>query len=149
MPAMHPVTVLSGSRLGEGAHCKPYTQGAETCKKPIEGQIVVGVDTHKEIHVAAAVDWRGTLVDEKSFATTRQGYRQLESWARSLGGRAQGRRGMLRILWQRADKAPRQERLHRPGGHIPPTRPSAESAERTTSSTPRWPPRPRSPAPGR
>ena len=54
-------------------------------QKPIEGQVVVGVDTHKEIHVAAAVDWRGTLVDEKSFATTRQGYRQLESWARSLG----------------------------------------------------------------
>ena len=54
-------------------------------QKPIEGQVVVGVDTHKEIHVAAAVDWQGTLVDERSFATTRQGYRQLESWARSLG----------------------------------------------------------------
>lgn len=54
-------------------------------QKPMEGQIVVGVDTHKEVHVAAAVDWRGTLIDEQSFATTRQGYRQLEAWARSLG----------------------------------------------------------------
>lgn len=54
-------------------------------QRPKKGQVVVGVDTHKEIHVAAAVDWQGTLVDERSFATTRQGYRQLESWARSLG----------------------------------------------------------------
>lgn len=46
---------------------------------------MVGVDTHKEIHVAAAVDWQGTLVGEECFPTTRQGYRQLESWARSLG----------------------------------------------------------------
>lgn len=37
------------------------------------------------MHVAAAVDWRGTLLGERSFATTRQGYRQLESWARSMG----------------------------------------------------------------
>lgn len=54
-------------------------------QRPIEGQVVVGVDTHKEIHVAAAVDWQGALLDERCFPTTRQGYRQLESWARSLG----------------------------------------------------------------
>ena len=54
-------------------------------QKPMEGQIVVGVDTHKEVRVAAAVDWRGTPMDEQSFATTGQGYRRLEAWARSLG----------------------------------------------------------------
>ena len=54
-------------------------------QRPKQGQVVVGVDTHKEIHVAAAVDWQGTLVGEECFPTTRQGYRQLESWARSLG----------------------------------------------------------------
>ena len=37
------------------------------------------------IHVAAAVDRQGALVDERCFATARQGYRQLESRARSLG----------------------------------------------------------------
>lgn len=47
--------------------------------------MVVGVDTHKEVHVAAAVDWQGTLVGEECFPTTRQGYGRLESWARSLG----------------------------------------------------------------
>ena len=54
-------------------------------QRPEEGQVVIGVDTRKEIHVAAAVDWQGALVDERCFATARQGCRQLESWARSLG----------------------------------------------------------------
>lgn len=54
-------------------------------QRPVEGQVAIGVDTHKEIHVAAAADWQGTLIDERCFATTRQGYRRLESWARSLG----------------------------------------------------------------
>lgn len=55
-------------------------------QRPRQGQVIIGVDTHKEIHVAAAVDWRGTLVGEECFPTTRRGYRLLESWARSLGG---------------------------------------------------------------
>lgn len=54
-------------------------------QKPMEGQVVIGVDTHKEVHVAAAVDWQGTILDERCFPTTRQGYRQLESWAKSQG----------------------------------------------------------------
>ena len=37
------------------------------------------------IHVAAAVDRQGALADERCFATARQGCRQLESRARSLG----------------------------------------------------------------
>lgn len=62
-----------------------HTPKEPDMQRPKQGQVVVGVDTHKEIHVAAAVDWQGSLIDEKSFATTRQGYRQLETWARSLG----------------------------------------------------------------
>lgn len=54
-------------------------------QRPEEGQAVIGVDAHKETHAAAAVDWQGALVDERRFATARQGYRQLESRARSLG----------------------------------------------------------------
>lgn len=54
-------------------------------QRPRQGQVVVGVGTHKETHVAAAVDRRGTPVGEECFPTTRQGCRRLESWARSLG----------------------------------------------------------------
>lgn len=53
-------------------------------QRPRQGQVIIGVDTHKGIHVAA-VDWQGTLVGEERFPTTRQGCRLLESWARSLG----------------------------------------------------------------
>ena len=48
-------------------------------QRPRQGQVVVGVGTHKETHVAAAVDWQGTLVGEECLPTTRQGCRRLES----------------------------------------------------------------------
>ena len=54
-------------------------------RRPRQGRVVIGVDTHREIHVAAAVDWQGTLVGEECLPATRRGCRLLESWARSLG----------------------------------------------------------------
>ena len=84
MPAMHPVAALSGSRFGEGAQ-RNLAAKEPNMQRPEEGQVAIGVDARKEIHVAAAVDWQGALVDERRSATTRQGCRQLESRARSLG----------------------------------------------------------------
>ncbi len=54
-------------------------------QRPGRGCVVVGVDTHKEVHVAAVVDHDGSLLDEAVFPTTRQGYRRLEKWASSFG----------------------------------------------------------------
>lgn len=54
----------------------------------IEGStrhIVGGVDTHKDLHVAAVVDERDHVLETGCFATTRQGYRQMLSWMRSFG----------------------------------------------------------------
>lgn len=48
-------------------------------------RIVGGVDTHKDLHVAAVVDERDAVLATRSFATTRQGYRQLLAWMRSFG----------------------------------------------------------------
>jgi transposase len=48
-------------------------------------QITGGVDTHLDVHVAAALDAHGALVGTASFATTRTGYRELLSWLASLG----------------------------------------------------------------
>ncbi len=39
--------------------------------------VVGGIDTHKDLHTAAVVDESGELLGTRSFATTRQGYRQL------------------------------------------------------------------------
>jgi len=47
--------------------------------------IVGGVDTHKDLHVAAVVDEQDRVLETRSFATTRQGYRQMLAWMRSFG----------------------------------------------------------------
>ena len=48
-------------------------------------RIVGGVDTHKDLHVAAVVDEQDRVMETRSFATTRQGYRQMLAWMRSFG----------------------------------------------------------------
>lgn len=47
--------------------------------------ITGGVDTHKDLHVAAVVDDHDHLLASESFATTRQGYRLMLEWMRSFG----------------------------------------------------------------
>jgi transposase len=47
--------------------------------------ILLGVDTHKDVHVAAVITSTGAMLDTRSFPTTRQGYQQLLSWARAFG----------------------------------------------------------------
>jgi transposase len=51
----------------------------------VADEVVLGVDTHKDLHVAAVVTPLGALVDTHSFPTTAAGYRQLLGWARTLG----------------------------------------------------------------
>ncbi|MEE9205764.1 MAG: transposase, partial [Acidimicrobiia bacterium] len=47
--------------------------------------VIGGVDTHAEVHVAAAVNHVGGVLGVEAFATTPTGYRQLMSWLRSHG----------------------------------------------------------------
>ena len=48
-------------------------------------RIVRGVDTHKDLHVAAVVDEQDRVLGTQSFASTRQGYRQMLAGMRSFG----------------------------------------------------------------
>jgi transposase len=48
-------------------------------------QITGGVDTHLDVHVAAALDDHGGLLGTASFATTPDGYRELAGWLASFG----------------------------------------------------------------
>ncbi|MEW2581017.1 IS110 family transposase [Streptomyces syringium] len=48
-------------------------------------EVVLGVDTHKDAHVAAVVSTTGKLIDSQSFPTTADGYQQLLDSARSHG----------------------------------------------------------------
>lgn len=48
-------------------------------------RIVGGVDTHKDLHVASLVDDHDRVLGTRSFASTRQGYRQMLDWMRGFG----------------------------------------------------------------
>ena len=47
--------------------------------------ITGGVDTHLDVHVAAALDERGALLGVESFATTESGYKKLLGWLSDFG----------------------------------------------------------------
>jgi transposase len=51
-----------------------------TDKNPETQRVIAGVDTHKDVHVAAVLDECGRLLGTASFATTTIGYRQLHRW---------------------------------------------------------------------
>lgn len=53
--------------------------------KVTEAAVVGGVDTHKDLHVAAVVDQNNKVLGTQYFATTRQGYRQMLAWMTSFG----------------------------------------------------------------
>ena len=48
-------------------------------------EVIIGVDTHKDQHVAVAIDGLGVRLGEKRVRVTTCGYEELERWARSLG----------------------------------------------------------------
>ena len=53
---------------------------------PSEQRIVIGgVDTHKDVHVAAVIDEVGKILDSASFKTSAEGCRELLSWMQSHG----------------------------------------------------------------
>src|SRR6187200_1591382 len=43
-------------------------------------RVIGGIDTHKDVHVAAVLDELGRLLATRSFATTTTGYRDLHRW---------------------------------------------------------------------
>ncbi len=47
--------------------------------------VVLGIDTHKDVHVAAVLDHLGALLGTGEFPATAAGYRQLLDWAGRCG----------------------------------------------------------------
>ena len=47
--------------------------------------VIGGIDTHKDIHVAALLDSAGMVLGSAEFPTTRAGYRQLLGWMHTAG----------------------------------------------------------------
>jgi transposase len=48
-------------------------------------EVILGVDTHLDFHVAVAVDHLGRRLGEASVPTTAKGYERLLHWAEDLG----------------------------------------------------------------
>ena len=46
--------------------------------------IIIGVDTHKHTHAAVAITRLGARLGELTIQVSLGGYRELETWARSL-----------------------------------------------------------------
>jgi transposase len=54
-------------------------------QQPQPAEIVLGIDTHRDIHVAAAITTTGETLDTRSFPSTAAGYGQLLAWAQTFG----------------------------------------------------------------
>jgi transposase len=51
----------------------------------VPAEIIVGVDTHKHVHAAVAIDTLGARLGATTIPVGAEGYRDLEAWARSFG----------------------------------------------------------------
>ena len=48
-------------------------------------EVIVGVDTHKHIHAAVAVNALGARLGAMTIPVRAEGYRDMVAWARALG----------------------------------------------------------------
>jgi transposase len=53
--------------------------------QPLAGQVVVGVDTHKHLHVAVILNHLGAVLGQLTVAADTGGYAQLAQWANTQG----------------------------------------------------------------
>jgi len=54
-------------------------------KHAVQREVILGVDTHLDLHVGAVIDDAGKFLGTLVTATTASGYQQLIAWARTLG----------------------------------------------------------------
>lgn len=47
--------------------------------------VVIGIDTHKDVHVAVAINGLGARLATASFPATAEGYRRVAAWAAEHG----------------------------------------------------------------
>ena len=102
--------------------------------------VVIGVDTHKDVHVAVALSGLGARLGDASAPATADGYRSLADWARGHGavhafgveGTGSYGAGLSRAL---ATQGFRVIEVNRPNRQL-----RRQRGPRATPSTPRPPP---------
>ncbi len=58
--------------------------GVQSSDGPVK-EVVMGVDTHLDVHVAVILDGLGRHIGESKIPTTLSGYRQPLRWAQGFG----------------------------------------------------------------
>jgi transposase len=76
-----PITVLSARRTPSGSHFRR----AFDMSKTNSVKIIIGVDTHKDVHAAVAINGIGARLGTLTIPVSPKGYRNLETWARAFG----------------------------------------------------------------
>jgi hypothetical protein len=83
--------------------------------------VAIGVDTHRDVHVAVALDRLGARLDSREIETTAAGYRSLLCWALDLGspvfaleGAPAAADGVLLVKHASSTRASREEGRHGP-----------------------------------
>lgn len=104
------------------------------------GYVVIGVDTHKHVHVAAAMDTIGGILATLTITTDTDGFKQLLEWASSFGKVLAFRDRGHRILRRNADFLPSMPRPTRSSRRTAPTIARDEPMASPTPSTLRTPP---------
>lgn len=56
-----------------------------TASEITAGEVILGVDTHQDVHVAVALDGLGRRLGELEVSTTTKGYERLLRWAKEFG----------------------------------------------------------------
>lgn len=100
--------------------------------EPVVTTVTIGVDTHKDLHVAVALDTVGRRLAERTTPATAAGYQQLYHWAEELGdveafgveGTGSYGAGLARYLRQRGSRVievnrPDRSTRHRKGKSDP------------------------------
>ena len=106
-------------------------------------ELVVGVDTHQDEHVAVVIDRQGVRLGELHTVATIKGYGELERWSRSLGeiqafgieGTGSYGAGVARFLTRRGYTV---VEVNRPDRSTGPTGQPATERGRAIPLMPRW-----------
>ena len=92
-----PPTRASPRRRTRGGQTVTHTMTTQ----PEVWKVIVGVDTHKHVHVAVAIDTRGIRLGDHSFVADSSGYQALLMWAHTHGRIETVRHRRHRQLWCR------------------------------------------------
>ena len=79
------VSVLSAVPAGGAQNHRSCSKEGQVSMSNSHINVVGGVDTHRDVHVAAAVDSTGRVLGAESFPATAAGYSELLVWLRTWG----------------------------------------------------------------